>query len=386
MQDIAPPQDEPQILFFSGGTALNGIARAMKARSRRSVHLITPFDSGGSSQVLRKAFSMPAVGDLRSRLMALADEAAPAQAGLYRLFTTRLPRDATPEALMEQMQALYAGTHPLLTALPADAHARLAVDFGRFAAHAPADLDFRGASLGNLVLTGSYLGHGRRLAPALRDMSQLAAVQGEVRAIADVNLQIGVRLRDGQDVIGQRQMTGKECPPLSQPITELFLSDGQRRLCPETVPLPAENRSLILGSDLICFAPGSFYSSLLANLLPAGTGRAVAASPAPKVYLPSLGTDPEARDMGLCDRVEALLAALRRDTRDHDAAVPNDRLLNLIICDTSVAPETCAEVERRHGLRCLRLPLHQQDLPGKYDSPRVVDLLLELCGAQSPAS
>lgn len=68
------PHLGPRILFFSGGSALNGISRRLKQYTFNSMHLITPFDSGGSSQTLRQAFDMPAVGDLRSRLMALADE------------------------------------------------------------------------------------------------------------------------------------------------------------------------------------------------------------------------------------------------------------------------------------------------------------------------
>jgi hypothetical protein len=42
--------------------------------THNSIHLISPFDSGGSSAVIREAFDMMAVGDIRNRLMSLADE------------------------------------------------------------------------------------------------------------------------------------------------------------------------------------------------------------------------------------------------------------------------------------------------------------------------
>ena len=84
------PHLGPRILFFSGGSALNGIARRLKRYSYNTMHLITPFDSGGSSQELRLAFDMPAVGDLRSRLMALADETVLGQPDVYALFSHRL--------------------------------------------------------------------------------------------------------------------------------------------------------------------------------------------------------------------------------------------------------------------------------------------------------
>ncbi len=64
------PDAGPKLLFFSGGTALNGLSQVLKRYTHNSIHLVTPFDSGGSSAVLREAFDMPAVGDLRSRMMA----------------------------------------------------------------------------------------------------------------------------------------------------------------------------------------------------------------------------------------------------------------------------------------------------------------------------
>ncbi|MGE4294032.1 MAG: 2-phospho-L-lactate transferase CofD family protein, partial [Desulfovibrio sp.] len=63
----------PRVLFFSGGTALRDTSAELVRYTHNSVHIITPFDSGGSSAILRKAFDMPAVGDIRNRLMALAD-------------------------------------------------------------------------------------------------------------------------------------------------------------------------------------------------------------------------------------------------------------------------------------------------------------------------
>ncbi len=61
------PELGPRILFFSGGSALNGLCKALKHYTHNSTHLVTPFDSGGSSAELRNAFNMPSIGDLRSR-------------------------------------------------------------------------------------------------------------------------------------------------------------------------------------------------------------------------------------------------------------------------------------------------------------------------------
>src|SRR5690606_24138834 len=68
------PELGPRIVFFSGGSALRPLSRALKRYTHNSSHLITPFDSGGSSAEIRRAFNMLSLGDLRNRLVALAEE------------------------------------------------------------------------------------------------------------------------------------------------------------------------------------------------------------------------------------------------------------------------------------------------------------------------
>lgn len=343
----------PRLLFFSGGTALNEISRRLKAYTQNSVHLITPFDSGGSSQVLRKAFGMPAVGDLRSRLMALADETDRGQPEILRLFTHRFAKHASQRNVTQDAARLFEGTHPLLQGIPMPVRQQIREDLRQFQDAAPADLDYRNASIGNLILAGGYLRHGRQLEPVLAQMSRMVAVRGTVRPIADVNLEIGAQLRDGRRVIGQRRMTGKEHLPLTSPIARLFLSDGTRELPADAVPLPQSNQDLIAGADLICYPPGSLYSSVICNLLPKGVGQAIAARNVPKVYVPSLGTDPECLAMTLSDQISALLAPLRRDAGD----VATSAFLSHVICDLSVSEAARAEVLRDHGIRCIARPL-----------------------------
>ena len=89
------PELGPRILFFSGGTAINGLSKVVKNYTHHSIHLVTPFDSGGSSAILREAFDMPSIGDLRSRMMALADESILGHPEIYELFTYRMPKDLT---------------------------------------------------------------------------------------------------------------------------------------------------------------------------------------------------------------------------------------------------------------------------------------------------
>ena len=105
------PELGPRVLFFSGGTALRPTSRLLPKCTHNSMHLITPFDSGGSSAKIRAAFPVPAVGDLRNRMMALADTQLKGHPEVFRLFSMRLPTDLAPQDLDSQdMQASFRGS------------------------------------------------------------------------------------------------------------------------------------------------------------------------------------------------------------------------------------------------------------------------------------
>lgn len=351
---LSAPHLGPRIVFFSGGSALNDVSRQLKRFTHNSAHLITPFDSGGSSQELRKAFDMPAVGDLRSRLMALADETDLGQPDIFRLFSYRLPSKASGKALRREMTEILEGRHPLIKALSNPMRRLILTHLHHFADNVPDGFNYANASIGNLILAGGYLSNHRELEPALFLMSKMVDVRGIVRAVADVNLQIGVDLTDGRRVIGQRHMTGKEAAALDAPVARLFLTDGTSEVPAAKVPLPRRNQNLIARSDLICFPPGSFYSSVLANLLPAKTGRAIAQHGVPKVYVPSLGHDPECIGMTLADQVGALVDTLRNDA---GGDCPPQRFVTHLLCDETIPARDRAAVAKRFDVQVIARPL-----------------------------
>lgn len=370
------PSLGPRMLFFSGGSALNDIARRLKRYTHNSCHLITPFDSGGSSQVLREAFDMPAVGDLRSRLMALADETDLGQPDIYRLFTYRFATDAKPAALRAEFATVLSGQHELMRAISQPMRSLILTQLRVFQNHRPEDFSFAGASLGNLILAGGYLANDRALEPVLFLMSKMVAVLGTVRAVVDKNLAIGATLEDGSTVLGQRQITGKEVPPIPAPIRELFFARGTKRLPRDKVVLPKRNRRLIERADLICYPPGSLYTSVTANLMPREVGISIAERGVPKVYLPSLGTDPECPGMDLSDRVGVLLGALRADT---GGTCANGALMTAVICDrAAVDADEINRLRKAHDIPCVCLDLAQKDRPDRYDPQKVCEALLSL--------
>ncbi|MEM8632286.1 MAG: GAK system CofD-like protein [Pseudomonadota bacterium] len=373
----ATPGFGPRLLFFSGGTALNEVSRSLKSYTQNSIHLITPFDSGGSSQVLRKAFDMPAVGDLRSRLMALADETVLGQPDIFALFSYRFPKDGPAKAVEAEYRTLLTAAHPLMRAISNPMRRLILTQLEAFEARRPKEFDLHGASVGNLILAGGYFANGSALEPAVFLMSKMVEVLGTVRAVVDDNLQIGADFADGTRIIGQARLTGKETAPLSQPIARLFLARGRKEIAPEDVPLPKRNRRLIEAADLICFPPGSLYSSVIANLLPDGVAQAVAARQVPKVYVPSLGADPECVGMALPDQVEALLGALGRGTGTPEA---RESLLSLVLCDRAAVSDALArKTERQTGVAVERVTGLARKTGDSYRPDRLCEALISMC-------
>ncbi|NLQ17414.1 GAK system CofD-like protein [Marinomonas sp. M1K-6] len=307
------PEQGPKVLFFSGGSALNKISRVFKEYTHHSIHLVTPFDSGGSSARLRAEFDIPAVGDLRSRLMALADETVMGQPEVYALFTHRLDQQAEAAELKAQLQRLVAGEHPLIACIPHPMKALIQTQLAVTQAHIHDDFDLRGASIGNLIMAGGYLNNQQQLDPIVFLFSRLIKALGEVKTTLDASLHLGVELNNGDIVLGQHNITAKETLALPSPIKRMWLNKGLRRTQPTNCAIASDRKEAIETADLICFPPGSFYSSLLANLMPQGVGQAIGQNPNPKVYLPNLGVDPEQQGLSLMACVERLIAVIRED-------------------------------------------------------------------------
>ncbi len=346
------PGSGPRIVFLSGGSALRDLSRVLPRYTRNSVHLITPFDSGGSSARLREAFGMLAIGDLRNRLLALADDSAGA---VRRALQFRLERDASRGELLARLRSLTSGTDPLLEDVPDPARKELSRLFGAFLERMPDDFDLRDASLGNLVLAERFLETGR-LADAVAEVARLVGARGRVLPTTEANLHLRARLADGSEVVGQHRLTGKESPPLQSPIEELDLVSidaGTGRVRPAQAAASPEALREIERADLLCFPMGSFYSSLLCNTLATGVGRSVARARCPKLYVPSTGRDPELVSTDIGRAAGLLVAALQRDA----PGVAPTRLLDTVLLDEQpevygITPDESAitrlGIERRH--------------------------------------
>lgn len=307
------PELGPRILFFSGGSALRSLSQVLKLYTHNSIHLITPFDSGGSSAHLRKAFQMLSVGDLRNRLMALADESLQGNPAIYALFSHRFSQQARQNELVTRLTSMVHGDDILIQSIPAPMRQLIQTHLRLFLENMPSSFDLRGASIGNLLLAGGYLHHKRDMDAVIYMFSKLVEVRGLVLPIVDVDLHLSATLEDGSRIVGQHELTGKERPKLASKVKELGLVKSLHQPITAEVTIPSKVVDLIQSAEVICYPMGSFYSSLLANLLPKGVGKAIVNAHCPKVFIPNMGEDPEQIGMRLSDSVATLLRQLRKD-------------------------------------------------------------------------
>ena len=372
------PELGPRILFFSGGSALNKASRVLKEYTHNSTHMVTPFDSGGSSAKLRQAFNMPSIGDLRNRLMTLADENVTGLPDVYRLFTHRLPKDGRNSDLLNRLESLIQGKDPLIDAISNPMRRLIRNQLGYFRTAMPESFDLRGASVGNLILAGGYLNNYKHLDPIIFLFSKLVNVLGTVRTVVNDNLHLGADLEDGRCVIGQHRLTGKEEPSLTSPIRRLFLSKSLEEAVPAKALLRKKNRHLIRTAELICYPFGSFYTSLVANLLPKGVGSVIAATDCPKIFIPNLGQDPEQIGMTMDQSVQTLLEYLHADV---SADCSNEKLLNFVLLDSkggNYPSSLSAGLMKQRGIQVIDTRLVSKQSAPYYDARLLVSALLSL--------
>lgn len=366
-------QQGPRLLFFSGGTALRGLSREIIRHTHNSIHIITPLDSGGSSAVLRNTFGMPAVGDIRNRLMALADLSEPGTQEIFALFTYRLSMKEPQIVLVNELERLAQGEHVLISLIPQPQRTVIQSSLRYFLDQMPEDFDLHGASIGNLILTADYLALGRILPPVIDHFSDLAGVRGIVRPVLDRDLHMAAELEDGRIIVGQHRLTGKEVSPLNAKISRVWMTDSLDSATPVDAPIGDEVRQLIAEADLICFPVGSFYSSIVANLLADGVGKAVAANPCPKVFVPNPDGDPELLGHTLIEQIELLRKYLTKSGAPSSEATVD----SILVDSTIVYPGGLdADALARLGVTITDLPLVTEDSAPLFDSRLFAEAVL----------
>ncbi len=239
----------PRIVALGGGTGLSRLLKGLKRLTANTTAVVAVTDDGGSTGRLRRAFDIPAVGDLVDCLAALSEA----------------PR--APELMQH-----------------------------RFARGG----ELKGHTFGNLFLvtlfelTGSF-------DEALRTANRLLALLGSVWPSASEPAVLVARLADGREVEGEtpiRAAGGR--------VERLYLRPASPAVMPEVL-------RAIEAAELVVLGPGSLFTSVIASFLPEAVREALRRTPARVLQVVNLMTEPGETDgMDAFAHVEALARHLGR--------------------------------------------------------------------------
>jgi uncharacterized cofD-like protein len=260
----------PRIVTIGGGTGMPQLLRGLRKYTDNITAIVTVADDGGSSGRLRRTMGILPPGDFRNNIAALSE----VEGLMTRLFQYRFAdRElGDPDAVNE----------------------------------------LAGHSFGNLFIT-TMAGVTGSFEAGIAESSKVLRVRGRVLpgTLEDITLCAEVRRLRPDGEMETLMVEGESMLPKAQgQVDRVFLKQEQIRPYPEAI-------RAILQADLIVAGPGSFYTSVIPNLLVPGIVDAICASSAPRIYICNVATQTGETDhFGVCEHMAKL--------REHaNSAFPN---------------------------------------------------------------
>lgn len=235
-----------KVVVIGGGTGLSSMLMGMKRIQDIDITaVVTVADDGGSTGRIRDIYNVPAVGDIRHVLCAMA-------------------QDEDEHLFADLMNFRFEGSE-----------------------------DVGGHNLGNLIflalisITGSFIG-------AIQAISHVLNVEGNiVPSTLDV-VTLYAMMKDGTLVRGE-----KNIPEISNSIDHVFYQKKVQAYQPSI--------QAIQEADLIIYGIGSLYTSILPNLIIQPIAKVIQENPCMKVYFCNAMSQPgETDNYSVEDHIRAL--------------------------------------------------------------------------------
>ncbi len=238
-----------KVVVIGGGHGQATILRGIKEIADIDIStIVTVADDGGSTGRIRHLYKIPAMGDVRNVLLALATE---------------------------------------------DSYMTSLLDY-RFSSHLDdEDFDIIGHNLGNLILTALSETTGSFM-DAIGILSKALAIKGRVYPSSLDLLTLYAKMDDDTIVKGEANI-----PSFNHHIKEVFY----RRIAHATAGVV----DVIMDADLIIYGIGSVYTSIIPNIIIPEIKKALKETSAYKVYFANCMTqNNETFDYDLKDHVKAM--------------------------------------------------------------------------------
>ena len=219
-----------KVVVIGGGTGSFVLLTGLKEYPWELTAIVPVTDDGGSTGRLRDEFGFLPVGDMRQCLAALAPE----NGQLRKLLLYRF-------------------------------------DKGR---------GLKGHNLGNLLLTAMEDLTGSE-PEAVVAAAKIFRLRGKVLPVSKKLVKLVAEYSTGRTIVSEHQIETQKLKP-NETITRLYTRPR--------ASLNPEAREAIVSADVIIFAPGDLFNSIIANLVISGTKSTIKASRAKLVYVVNLMT------------------------------------------------------------------------------------------------
>lgn len=313
---------EASVAAIGGGTGLSTLLRGLKLHDLSITAVVTVADDGGSTGKIRSAYDIPAPGDIRNCLVALADD----ESLVSRLFQHRFAR-------------------------------------------AGSELD--GHTLGNIFITALTQVTGS-FEQAVIETASVLNIRGRVLPATLDNVRLDAELIDGTIIEGESNI-----PKRTVAIRDVMLTPPN--------PAGYRPAALaILNADLIVLGPGSLYTSILPNLLVPDIVRAIRASSAPKVYVINVATQTGETDhFTALDHVAVVDRQLGPGVLDAVLVNNNTASAAAISPDLGIDPIFPDSLEHLDpGIRVVARDVVSDQNPLRHDPVKLAAVLLELANGK----
>lgn len=315
---FGPVRPELNVVTIGGGTGLSTLLRGLKLHPIGITAIVTVADDGGSTGRIRQEYDIPAPGDIRNCITALADN----ESLVNKLFQYRFDKEGSQLA---------------------------------------------GHSFGNLFITALSQVTGS-FEQAVIESARVLAIRGRVLPSTLENVTLCANLVDGSTICGESTI-GHDKPP----IKKVFL-------LPESPSGYEPALGAIVNADLIVLGPGSLYTSVLPNLMVEGVIEAIRWSRGTVVYVCNVATQPGETDHFTAkDHIQTIIDCLGPGVLSYAVVNSNRASVNAIKPEWHVDPVTddgLGTLERE--ITILASDVVNDNNPLRHDPAKLSAVLLEI--------
>jgi uncharacterized cofD-like protein len=322
---FGPTRPSFGVVAIGGGTGLSSLLRGLKIHDAGITAIVTVADDGGSTGRLRAEFDIPAPGDIRNCIAALADD----EALVTKLFQHRFQGDGST---------------------------------------------LSGHSFGNLFITALTRTTGS-FERAVEEASQVLNIRGRVLPATLENVRLSAEMTDGTILHGESSVG--EHGPRGKRIKGMFLT-------PRYPEAHAPALGAILNADLIVLGPGSLFTSVVPNLLVAGIPEAIRWSEATVVYCCNVATQPgETDDFDAADHVRVITELLGPGRLDAVLVNANPASIEAAAGEDLIRPVLPGSLASENlGVQVIARDVASETNPLRHDPQKLAAVLMELASSR----